>query len=138
MIADPGMDHEAVEAVFAARREEILAVANMMHLKIVNLPGAMRRRHLTQRQREALEWVADGKTMQDIADADGGIARHGGEAPASCARGAGCGDDGAGGGEGRAAEPDFPAGGGRYRIRTTCGRGKVGNPYFLNAGVKGR
>lgn len=67
MIADPGMDDAAVEAVFAARKDEIMAVANMMHLKIVNMPGANRRRHLTQRQREALEWVADGKTMQDIA-----------------------------------------------------------------------
>jgi len=67
LIADPGLDHDAVEAVFSARGQEILAVANMMHLKIVNMPGANRRRHLTQRQREALEWVADGKTMQDIA-----------------------------------------------------------------------
>lgn len=67
MIADPGMDHASVEAVWSLRREEILAVANMMHLKIVNMPGANRRRPLTQRQREALEWVADGKTAQDIA-----------------------------------------------------------------------
>lgn len=67
MIADPGMDHAAVERVWAAKREEILAVANMMHLKIVNMPGANRRRPLTQRQREALEWVADGKTTQDVA-----------------------------------------------------------------------
>jgi LuxR family transcriptional regulator len=67
MIADPGLDHAAVEAIWDGRRDEILAVANMMHLKIVNLPGANRRRSLTQRQREALEWVADGKTAQDVA-----------------------------------------------------------------------
>lgn len=67
MIADPGMDHDAVEVVFARHGQEIMAVANMMHLKIVNLPGANRRRPLTQRQREALEWVADGKTTQDVA-----------------------------------------------------------------------
>ena len=67
MIADPGMDHAAVEEIWSARRDEILAVANMMHLKIVNMPGANRRRPLTQRQREALEWVADGKTAQDVA-----------------------------------------------------------------------
>lgn len=67
LIADAGIDHDAVEGIWAARREEIMAVANMMHLKIVQLPGANRRRALTQRQREALEWVADGKTMQDIA-----------------------------------------------------------------------
>lgn len=67
MIADEGLDHAAVEVIWAERRDEILAVANMMHLKIVNLPGANRRRPLTQRQREALEWVADGKTTQDVA-----------------------------------------------------------------------
>ena len=67
MIADPGLDHAAVDAIWEEKRQEILAVANMMHLKIVNLPGANRRRPLTQRQREALEWVADGKTMQDVA-----------------------------------------------------------------------
>ena len=67
LIADPGMNHAAVEDLWQARREEILAVANMMHLKIVNMPGANRRRPLTQRQREALEWVADGKTTQDVA-----------------------------------------------------------------------
>ncbi len=39
----------------------------MMHLKIVQLPSPNRRRNLTVRQREALEWVADGKTTGDIA-----------------------------------------------------------------------
>lgn len=67
MIADPGVDHAQVELIWAKHRQEILAVANMMHLKIVNMPGANRRRRLTQRQREALEWVADGKTTQDVA-----------------------------------------------------------------------
>ena len=67
LIADPGLDHAAVERIWEASGQEILAVANMMHLKIVNMPGANRRRHLTQRQREALEWVADGKTTQDVA-----------------------------------------------------------------------
>jgi DNA-binding CsgD family transcriptional regulator len=67
LIADAGLDHAGVDDIFAQRGQEILAVANMMHLKIVNMPGANRRRPLTQRQREALEWVADGKTTQDVA-----------------------------------------------------------------------
>jgi hypothetical protein len=62
LIADPGLDHAHVDAIFAARREEILAVANMMHLTIVHLPQLYRHRALSPRQREALEWVADGKT----------------------------------------------------------------------------
>jgi LuxR family transcriptional regulator len=67
LIADRGMTHDDVEVIWAARRTEILAIAHMMHLKISALPGAVGRRALTVRQREALEWVADGKTMQDVA-----------------------------------------------------------------------
>ncbi len=67
LIADPGLDHAAVDRIFALRREEILAVANMMHLAIVHLPQLSRHRALSPRQREALEWVADGKTTQDVA-----------------------------------------------------------------------
>jgi DNA-binding CsgD family transcriptional regulator len=67
LIADTGLSHLDVEAIFAAKREEILAVANMMHLTIVHLPQLSRHRALSPRQREALEWVADGKTTQDVA-----------------------------------------------------------------------
>jgi DNA-binding CsgD family transcriptional regulator len=67
LIANPGLSPEAVETIFAARREEILAVANMLHLTIVHLPQLSRHRALSPRQREALEWVADGKTTQDVA-----------------------------------------------------------------------
>lgn len=67
LIADAGLDTEAVDDLFAAKREEILAVAQMMHLKLIQLPVPTRRRPLTERQREALEWVADGKTSQDVA-----------------------------------------------------------------------
>jgi DNA-binding CsgD family transcriptional regulator len=67
LIANPGVSPEDVEVLFAARREEILAVANMMHLTIVHLPQLSRHRALSPRQREALEWVADGKTTQDVA-----------------------------------------------------------------------
>lgn len=66
LIADPGMDDDDVDRIWGAKGEEILAVANMMHLKISQLPLTTRNR-LTTRQREALEWVADGKTSQDIA-----------------------------------------------------------------------
>ena len=67
MIADVGLSHDDIDAIWAAHGEEIMAVANMMHLKISQLPMPTRRRPLTGRQREALEWVADGKTAQDIA-----------------------------------------------------------------------
>ena len=67
LIADPRLGHAEVAQIWATRGEEIMAVAGMMHLKVTQLPMATRRRPLTARQREALEWVADGKTMQDIA-----------------------------------------------------------------------
>jgi DNA-binding CsgD family transcriptional regulator len=67
LIADPGMSNGDVDAIFAAKGDEILAVANMMHLTIVHLPQLSRHRALSPRQREALEWVADGKTTQDVA-----------------------------------------------------------------------
>lgn len=67
LIADPGLDHGAVDRIYADHRLEIEALAHMMHLKLIQLPFAARRRALTARQREALEWVADGKTSQDIA-----------------------------------------------------------------------
>ena len=67
LIANPGVSPADVEAIFAEKREEVLAVANMMHLTIVHLPQLSRHRALSPRQREALEWVADGKTTQDVA-----------------------------------------------------------------------
>ncbi len=67
LIADPGLTHQEVDRIFATRRDEILAVSHMMHLTIVHLPQLSRHRALSPRQREALEWVADGKTTQDVA-----------------------------------------------------------------------
>ena len=40
---------------------------NIAHLKILSLPYDYPERMLTKRQREVLEWVGDGKTIQDIA-----------------------------------------------------------------------
>lgn len=67
LIADQGMTHDDVDEIWAAHGDEIKAVAHMMHLKITSLPLRSAKRSLTKRQREALEWVADGKTTQDIA-----------------------------------------------------------------------
>lgn len=67
LTADLGLDHDAVDKIWDREGPAIMAVGNMMHLKLVSLPARMPRRKLTPRQREVLEWVADGKTMQDIA-----------------------------------------------------------------------
>ncbi len=67
LIADVGLTPEDVEVIWAKRGGALQAVAHMMHLKIIQMPSQNRRRNLTERQREALEWVADGKTATDIA-----------------------------------------------------------------------
>lgn len=67
LIANPGISADQVEAIWERHREELLAVAHMMHLKIITLPQPAAKRSLTERQRQALEWVADGKTTQDVA-----------------------------------------------------------------------
>lgn len=67
LIADPGIGTDQVEAIWERHRDELLAVAHMMHLKIITLPQPAAKRSLTERQRQALEWVADGKTTQDVA-----------------------------------------------------------------------
>lgn len=67
LIADAGISAADVDAIYAEKLNEIMAVANMMHLRIIQLPLPVHRRPLTERQREALEWMADGKTTQDVA-----------------------------------------------------------------------
>jgi LuxR family transcriptional regulator len=67
LTADAGMTHDDVDRIWARDGEGILAIANMMHMRIVALPAAQVRRALTSRQREVLEWSADGKTVADIA-----------------------------------------------------------------------
>lgn len=57
---------DAVDAVWAQHGEAITVINNVVHLKLLTLPYAGKR-PLTQRQREVLQWVGDGKTAQDIA-----------------------------------------------------------------------
>lgn len=56
-----------VDAYWETHGDEITVLNKVAHLKITTLPRATHSRSLTKRQREVLEWVGDGKTMQDIA-----------------------------------------------------------------------
>lgn len=67
LVARPGLDQDAVDAIWASHGKELLVMNEIMHLKVHNLPYAALRPPLTSRQREVLEWVGDGKTTQDIA-----------------------------------------------------------------------
>lgn len=62
-----GLTQDDADAIWEKHGREIVAINNMTHVRIGSLPFATPRRALTPRQREALEWVGDGKTMQDIA-----------------------------------------------------------------------
>ena len=67
LTARAGMEQAEVDAVWAAHGDDIVLMNNIVHLKILTLPYTPPNQTLTKRQREALEWVGDGKTMQDIA-----------------------------------------------------------------------
>lgn len=61
------MNQDDADAVWAEHGQDIILLNNLVHLKILTLPVPLQNQNLTPRQREALEWVGDGKTMQDIA-----------------------------------------------------------------------
>jgi len=62
-----GLSQSAVDAMWQVEGERILALNNVAHLRILALPYTAPSRALTQRQKEVLGWVGDGKTIQDIA-----------------------------------------------------------------------
>ena len=67
LTACEGMSQDEADAVWAEHGRDIVIFNNVAHLKILTLPYAGPSRELTKRQREALQWVGDGKTTQDIA-----------------------------------------------------------------------
>jgi LuxR family transcriptional regulator len=67
LCAKPGLSQTDVEEIWAEEGNQILLLNNLMNQKIASLPFERAGKPLTNRQREVLQWVADGKTMQDIA-----------------------------------------------------------------------
>lgn len=68
LCARDGMTQADVDDLWAVSGPDIELANKIMHLKVVQLPHTTgQRRQLTARQREVLEWVADGKTIQDTA-----------------------------------------------------------------------
>ncbi|MBM7067848.1 LuxR family transcriptional regulator [Actibacterium sp. 188UL27-1] len=67
LTAADGVSQAELDEIWAVHGRKIVAMNNIAHLKIINLPYSGERRPLTKRQREALEWVGEGKTTQDIA-----------------------------------------------------------------------
>ena len=67
LTARVGMSQEEVDAIWDEHGQDLQLMNEIAHLKILTLPYTAPGRSLTRRQREALEWVGDGKTTQDIA-----------------------------------------------------------------------
>lgn len=67
LTARKGISQQEIDAVWADHGEDIILMNNVAHLKLLTLPYKFAGRALTKRQREVLEWVGDGKTMQDTA-----------------------------------------------------------------------
>ena len=67
MAATPGMTQVQLDAIWASQGREIEVLCNLAHLKIASLPIETKRPKLSKRQLEALEWVAAGKSNQDVA-----------------------------------------------------------------------
>jgi LuxR family transcriptional regulator len=68
LTARRGLFQDEVDEIWAEHGSDIELANKIWHLKVVQLPHTTgQRRPLTARQREVLEWVADGKTIQDTA-----------------------------------------------------------------------
>jgi LuxR family transcriptional regulator len=68
LTAEKGMTQAEIDKVWDSHGDALILMNNIVHLKITSLPYTLPNQKLTKRQREALEWVGDGKTMADIAE----------------------------------------------------------------------
>lgn len=67
LCAERGLSQDQVDDIWARHGRELMVVNSVLHLRISTMPIVTSRRLLTDRQRQVLEWVADGKTTADIA-----------------------------------------------------------------------
>lgn len=62
-----GSTQDEIDALLARLGDSLLVATSMAHMRLSEMPYIKARNGLTQRQREVLEWVAEGKTAADIA-----------------------------------------------------------------------
>lgn len=66
LIGGPDTPQSDLDEIWAQHGKELTLMNNVLHLKLLDLPHSNPQRALTKRQKEVLEWVSDGKTIQDI------------------------------------------------------------------------
>lgn len=66
LTSNSGISQAHFDALWDRHGDRILALCQVLHLRIQSLPQPCMVRPLTPRQREVLQWVGDGKTVQDI------------------------------------------------------------------------
>ena len=67
LVAKQGMSQQDVDTLLDLRGREIVQMCNVAHLKLTSLSYTTPGGRLTDRQRETLHWVGEGKTTRDIA-----------------------------------------------------------------------
>ncbi len=67
LTAEPGMTQDQVDEVWRDKGKAIEVMNYLVHLKILALPHRTNRGELTERQREVLSWIGDGKSNLDVA-----------------------------------------------------------------------
>lgn len=67
LTARRGMSQQDVDELWAEYGTEIEVLNHMVNLRVLALPHNTMRGHLTDRQREVLSWIGDGKSNVDIA-----------------------------------------------------------------------
>ena len=67
LCAQASLSQEEVDQLWALRGREILMLNSVFHIQTSTMPNPTDRRQLTDRQKEALEWVGEGKTAAAIA-----------------------------------------------------------------------
>lgn len=67
LIAPPGMSQDTVDRHIRQHGKAMFVVGAVAHRCLIAMPYAPAERRLTRRQREVLEWLAEGKSMADVA-----------------------------------------------------------------------
>jgi LuxR family transcriptional regulator len=67
LCAERGITQAEVDHLWQEKGDEIQLLNNLVHHRISLLPYERLGKPLTARQKEVLQWIADGKTMQDTA-----------------------------------------------------------------------